>query len=308
MRLLTTGAAAALMIAAAACTPADTTRAPGRAEAQAVVASPDVHPFRIGALKAWSLKDGDIVLPAGSDDVPWKDAAAVEAALTAAGQPTDAISLSIQPLLVRDGTRLVLIDTGAGGEMGTQDKLAASLAAAKIDPAAITDVLISHAHGDHVGGLVNKDGTLAFPNAVIRMSAPEWAFAREGAEAAGAGALLAAITPKVQAFQPGAQISPSIQAVALAGHTPGHSGYAITSGDERLLYVGDALHSSVLSVGHPEWTNAWDTDAAAGIATRQGLLDRAANGDQRLYGVHFAWPGVGRVAKQGDAYSWVADR
>ena len=304
MKLLTTSAVAALMMTAAACTPAETTKAPRAAEAPAVAASPDVHPFRIGALEAWALKDGEIVLPVGGAETPWKDVAAVTAALTAADQPTDAVHLSIQPLLVRDGARLVLIDAGAGGAMGTQNKLAASLAAAGVDPSAITDVLISHAHGDHVGGLIKADGTLAFPNAVVRMSAPEWAFARAGAQEAGAGALLAAITPKVQAFEPGAQISPSIKAVPLAGHTPGHSGYEIVSGSERLLYFGDALHSSAISVARADLANSWDMDGAAAVATRRGLLEGGANGTLRYYGGHFPYPGLGRIEKVGDGYVW----
>lgn len=302
-RILTTAAFAALLAGTAACKPAEQSRT-AAAPAPAVAApSPDVHPFRVGAVEAWSLKDGDIVLPAGSADVPWKDAAAVTAALTAAGQPTDAIPLSVQPLLVRDGARLVLIDTGAGGAMGTANKLAASLSAAGIDPATITDVLISHAHGDHVGGLVTTQGTLAFPNAVIRMSAPEWTYARAGAEAAGAGALLAAITPKVQPFEPGAQVTPSIRAVPLAGHTPGHSGYEIVSGQERLLYIGDALHSSVISVARPDLVNAWDEDAAAGVATRRALLARGG----RIYGGHFPWPGVGRFERRGEGFVWTGE-
>lgn len=301
--ILTTAALAALLAVTAACKPAEQSPAAAAPPPAVAAPSPDVHPFRIGAVEAWSLRDGEMALPASSADVPWKDAAAVTAALTAAGQPTDVIHLSVQPLLVRDGARLVLIDTGAGGAMGTQNKLAASLAAAGIDPATITDVLISHAHGDHVGGLVTAQGALAFPNAVIRMSAPEWAYARAGAEAAGAGALVAAITPKVQPFEPGAQVTPSIRAVPLAGHTPGHSGYEIVSGQERLLYIGDALHSSIISVARPDLVNAWDDDAAAGVATRRSLLARGG----RIYAGHFPWPGVGRFERRGEGYVWTAE-
>lgn len=271
--------------------------------AAATVASPDVHPFRIGALEAWALKDGDIVLPVASADLPWSDKTAVAAALTAGGLPEDQVSLSVQPLLIRDGERLVLIDSGAGGKMGTQNKLLASLRAAGVEPAQITDVLISHAHGDHVGGLADASGSLTFPHATIRMSEPEWAFARAGAEATGAGPLLAAVTPRVQAFAPGARVTPSITAVALAGHTPGHSGYEIVSGQDRLLYFGDALHSSVLSVAHPEWTNAWDEDSAAAIATRTALAARGG----RLYGVHFPFPGLGAIRAEGDGHVWAPE-
>lgn len=299
MKTLTIAALAALTVGIAACTPADNPKSP-QASAPSATASPDVHPFRIGALDAWSLKDGEIALPVGGADTPWKDPA-VASILTAAGQPADAIHLSIQPLLIRDGDRLVLIDTGAAGAMGTAGKLQASLRAAGVTPDQVTDILISHYHDDHIGGLITSTGALAFPNATIHVAAADW----EQMKAYPAGAaLVAAITPKVQPFAPGAVVAPNITAVPLAGHTEGHTGYEIVSGSDRLLYFGDALHSSVLSVAHPEWTNAWDVDGVAGVATRKALLERAANENLRLYGGHFPYPGLGRVQKVGEGYVW----
>ncbi len=269
--------------------------------------SPDVSAVRIGTLEATALRDGTINVPAADKMSPWTNVAEVAALLTSAGVTDGTIHLPIQPLLVRDGERVVLIDAGAGGQMGTEGKLVASLRAAGVEPGQVTDVLISHAHGDHVGGLVGADGRLTFPNAVIRMSAPEWAAARAGAEEAGAGALLAAISPKVEPFVPGAQVTPSIKAVPLAGHTPGHSGYEIASGEDRLLYIGDAMHSSVISVQRPEWRNAWDSDSVKAVATRQELLERGVTGTRRIYGVHFPFPGVGRFQRVDDGFVWIPD-
>jgi len=302
-------AVAGLMLAAlgAACSP-DPEQATTTATARPVIAaSPDVHPFRVGALEAAALRDGALNLPANDAEAnPWPPAQTAQL-LSAAGAPDGTVHLSIQPLLVRDGARVVLIDAGAGGQMGTENRLIGSLRAAGVEPAQITDVLISHAHGDHVGGLVTADGSLTFPNAVIRMSEPEWAAARAGAEAAGAGALLATITPRVQAFAPGASLTPSITAVPLPGHTPGHSGYEIVSGDDRLLYIGDALHSSIVSVQRPELANAWDIDGALAIRTREGLLERGAREGVRLYGVHFPFPGVGRFERREEGFVWVPE-
>src|SRR5690606_33003342 len=146
---------------------------------------------------------------------------------------------------------------------------------------------------------------LAFPNAVIRMSAPEWDHAKAEAAEARTGALLAAITQEVETFAPGAQVTPSIRAVALAGHTPGHSGYEIVSGADRLLYIGDALHSSLVSVQRPELVNGWDSDSAAAVRTRQGLLERGASGEVSLYGVHFPFPGLGALRRRDDGFVWV---
>ena len=105
----------------------------------------------------------------------------------------------------------------------------------------------------------------------------------------------------------GAQVTPSIKAVPLAGHTPGHRGYEIVSGEDRLLYIGDAMHSSVISVQRPEWRNGWDSDNAAAVATRQDLLERGVTGTRRIYGVHFPFPGVGRFQRRDDGFVWVPE-
>lgn len=305
MKLPVRLAAAATILAVlggAACSPDAEKKAEPPPAAPTVVANPDIHAFRIGRIEATALKDGDLNIPVAVADNPWGRAAEVTALLTAAGQTDGVIHLPIQPLLLKDGDRIVLIDTGAGGQMGTEGKLLASLRAAGIEPGQVTDVLISHAHGDHVGGLVSN-GALAFPNATIRLSAPEWADLQDQAELAD---LVRVITPKVQAFAPGSAVAPGITAVSLDGHTPGHSGYEIVSGDARLLYLGDALHSSVISVQRPEWRNGWDRDEAAGIATRQALLERGATQDLLIYGVHFPFPGLGRFRRENDGFVWAA--
>ena len=307
-KIAAAGLMLAAMMAAAGCSPEAQPTKESAPPAPVAPVSPDVSAVRIGTLEATALRDGTLKVPAGDAKAsPWANVAEVSALLTSAGVTDGTIHLSIQPLLVRDGERVVLIDAGAGGQMGTEGKLVASLRAAGVEPGQVTDVLISHAHGDHVGGLVGAEGRLTFPNAVIRMSAPEWAFARAGAEEAGAGALLAAISPKVEPFVPGAQVTPSIKAVPLAGHTPGHSGYEIVSGEDRLLYIGDAMHSSIISVQRPEWRNVWDSDNARAVATRQNLLEQGVTGTRRIYGVHFPFPGVGRFQRVDDGFVWIPD-
>lgn len=301
-------AAAALILGLiGGCSPEAEKTAAATAPVAAPADNPDIHAFRIGALEAVALKDGDISLANKTGESPWPDTAGVSAVLTATGQAGDRIALSVQPLLVRDGDRVVLIDTGAGGRMGTQNKLVASMRAAGVDPSQVTDVLISHAHGDHVGGLVGADGSLTFPAAVVHISAPEWEFMKAGAAEAGEADLLTAVTPRVQPFEGGAQVTPSIRAVALDGHTPGHTGYEILSGSDRLLYIGDGLHSSVISVQRPEFVNGWDANSAAGVATRQGLLERGAAPGARVYGVHFPFPGLGRFERRDDGFVWVPE-
>jgi glyoxylase-like metal-dependent hydrolase (beta-lactamase superfamily II) len=280
--------------------PAEKAEAPAAAAAPAA-ASVDVYPFTIGTLQAVAMKDGDLSLDNAAGQSPWTDNAGVAEVLRPTGDAK--IHLSIQPLLIRGDDRVVLIDTGAGGGMGTQNKLPASLAAAGVQPAQVTDILISHGHGDHVGGLA-KDGALVFPNATIRMSAAEWTALQADAEQA---ALIPVITPRVETFEPGAQVTPSITAVALQGHTPGHSGFEIVSGQDRLLYLGDALHSSIISVERPEFVNAWDFNSDAAVATRLALLGRGATQSLRTYGVHFPFPGLGAFRRQADGFVWVPE-
>lgn len=299
-------AAAGLMLAALGACSQDagkTTDASASAPVTAAAPVANTWAFRIGQLEAVALRDGAIALPAGTEQSPWTNAAEVSTLLRAQGVTDDTIHLSIQPLLVKDGDRIVLIDTGAGGQMGTEGLLQASLREAGVAPGQVTDILISHAHGDHIGGLV-ANGGLTFPNATIRMTIPEWTALQAEAEMAD---LVRAITPQVQAFAPGTVVAPHIKAVSLNGHTPGHSGYEIAEGDGRLLYIGDALHSAIVSVQRPDWRNSWDVDSPAAIATRQGLLERGASGQLLIYGNHFPFPGIGRFQRRDDGFVWVPE-
>ena len=179
-------------------------------------------------------------------------------------------------------------------------------------PASVTDIFISHAHGDHIGGLVTRTGALAFPNATIHMSAPEWKFLSDlkEDEAKNFGiqqvsALVSAIKPKVVAFKPGADLLPGIvKAVELKGHTPGHSGYRIGSGADSVLVFGDAMHSYVVSVGKPSWQVAFDSDGELGATTRVALVKSSVASGQRLYSEHFPFPGIGKIVKGKNGAIW----
>ena len=305
-KIAAAGLVLSAVLAAGACTKSEDTKAPAAPASAAPVVAGDVARFKIGSLEAISLRDGGLTVPndnkvLGVGRTPEE----VAAVLTGAGAPGDTISLSIQPLLVRTGERLVLIDTGVGSGMGgVGGKLQASLTAAGVDPGDITEILISHSHGDHVGGLVGADGALLFPNAVIRIEANEWDFMRATPELK---AVSDAILPKVQVFRYGSEVAPGITAVEIAGHTPGHSGFEIVSGAEKLLYIGDAMHSSIISVQKPDWQIQFDNDAPVATASRIALDERAAANNLRLYGYHFPYPGVGRIEKTGDIYRWVPE-
>jgi glyoxylase-like metal-dependent hydrolase (beta-lactamase superfamily II) len=319
-------AASLIVIVASAlvgCSPrSDTPREPANAAATAPMSKPmskadDVQTFPVGDFSAMALRDGALEFPNDSKTFGvGRTSAEVTELLTGTGLPTDRLELSIQPLLVKTADRVLLFDTGAGANMGSSGgRLPASMAAARIDPASITDVFISHAHGDHVGGLLRAEGALAFPNAAIHISSPEWAFLKgmNAETAAGVAipqhaAFIATITPKVVEFPPDADIIAGvIKAVAIKGHTPGHSGFLITSGQSSLLYVGDTMHHFVVSVRRPDWTVGFDADAPTAQASRSALLARSAESGQRLYAVHFPFPGLGKVERGDDGFVWVPE-
>jgi glyoxylase-like metal-dependent hydrolase (beta-lactamase superfamily II) len=272
------------------------------------------QPFRIGAYSAVALKDGDIEEPVdGKSFVVGQPHEAVAAVLKAGGAPADHFEFSIQPLLVHAGAHVLLFDTGAGGFFGNiAGKLPESMMAAGETPASVTDIFISHAHGDHIGGLVTSTGALAFPNATIHMSAPEWKWLSglSAKEAKNYGiphvsALVDAIKPKVVAFEPGSELLPGIvKAIELKGHTPGHSGYRIGYGTDSVVVFGDAMHSYLVSVRKPSWLVAYDGDKQLGATTRVALVESFAASGQRLYSEHFPFPGIGRIVMGNDGASW----
>lgn len=262
-----------------------------------------VHPaakaFNVGTARLFSLRDALNVVPNDGSvfgvGVPPKSVADV---LTKAHAPTNNITLGVDALLVEIAGRVVLLDTGLGPKVG--GVLPRSLAAAGVKPQQVTDVLITHSHPDHTGGLLTADGKLAFANAFIRMSAPEWAYLQKSGDTA----IVRAIRSKVRIFEPGASVLPGIRSVVLPGHTPGHSGYEITSGNERLLDIGDTAHSSIVSLTKPEWIIKYDGDPAEGRGTRERELARLAASHQRVFAPHFPFPGVGYILKAGGEYAW----
>lgn len=321
LSLFVAAALAGAMLAACSRPQADSASAAAPAPAEAAKPAPaapaastgeqsqgaQFHAFHIGPLAAFAIKDGDIdIANDGKTFGVGRPPADVAALLAANGQPTDAVHLSIQPLLVRSGERVLLFDTGAGdASFARAGRLPAALQASGTGPDQVTDIFISHAHPDHIGGLLRPDGTLAFANAAIHLSAPEWAALKADRAKA---ALVAAIQPKVQAFAPNAELVPgTVRAVAVEGHTPGHSAYEIASGEARLLYIGDSAHSSIVSVQRPEWTIQFDGDAPKAEASRRALLKRIADGNLHVYAVHFPFPGLGRVQAQGESFVWAPD-
>lgn len=261
------------------------------------------YEFTVGALRVTALNDGETTRPNDGKTLSPKEG--VAKVLASAGLPTDSFKLSYGGLLVRDGTRLVLIDTGIGAA-GAPDggHLVGALAATGVRPEQITDVIISHPHGDHVGGLADAKGTAVFPGARVWFDMAAWAALKANA---GAAPLVAAITPHLTPIPASGAIAPGIRAVRIPGHTPGHIGVAIESRGQKLLYIGDTMHSYVASVAAPDLDMAYDADGPTAKASRKALLARAADQHLRLYAPHFPFPGLGTIRRDGASYAWVPE-
>jgi glyoxylase-like metal-dependent hydrolase (beta-lactamase superfamily II) len=293
-----------LVAATAACSSSSSSSSPPRPQGPAPAddGGGRIHRFQIGALEAVALSDGTITLP--NDGGVFAVGHADEAGhlLSLVGMPRDELHLSLQPLLVKAGDRVLLFDTGARDAIPTAGRMPASLALAGIAPGDITDIFISHAHSDHVFGLVTAAGALAFPAATIHLSAPEWT-ALQVEEPPFAASIAARVTP----FAPGAQILPEVLAVDTRGHTAGHTSYVIGTGDERLIYLGDVAHHTVVSLQRPAWSVAVDSDHTAADAVRAQALARLAAERTRVYAVHFPFPGLGHVVEADGAFAWQSE-
>jgi len=238
-------------------------------------------------------------------------------AAEAAYMPRGTVFAPFNPLVVNTGSKLVLIDTGYGPIAPTVGLLPQSLQAAGIDPKSIDIVLISHMHGDHINGIKNPDGSLAFPNAEIKVPAVDWAFWMDDANAAKAPEgffkasfgfcrkIFGDLKTRVTIYQWGSEVAPGMTAIETAGHTPGHTSFAIQSGSSKLLFQGDVSNVPDLFLKNPDWQVMFDSEPEKAVATRKRFYDMAAAEKMFIAGYHFPFPGLGWVEKVGTGYRLV---
>lgn len=212
----------------------------------------------------------------------------------AAGLPTDAAQFFFTPTLVNNGSELVLFDTGLQGPATVAAIEAAGYTADQIDK-----VVITHMHGDHIGGLMT-DGAPTFPNAAYMTGAVEfdaWAKAdNENFEGK-----VRPLAEQMTMLDDGGAAASGITAMALFGHTPGHMTYMIESEGTQLVLGGDFANHYVWSLAHPDWEVRFDMDKAAAAASRRKLLEMLAADRIAFIGYHMPWPAIGYVETNGES-------
>jgi glyoxylase-like metal-dependent hydrolase (beta-lactamase superfamily II) len=201
--------------------------------------------------------------------------------------------------LIRGGGKTVLIDTGFGGA------LFEALGELKVRPEEVDAVLITHLHGDHIGGLA-KDGKALFPNARVYLARRELAAAQANARQA-----LAPYGNRVETFDPsplGAaapELLPGIKAAAAFGHTPGHTVFLVENGGQRLIVWGDLMHVQGIQFPQPDIAVTYDSDPAAATAVRREILNYAAENRVPIGGMHLQYPALGTVEKEGTGFRFI---
>jgi glyoxylase-like metal-dependent hydrolase (beta-lactamase superfamily II) len=279
--------------------------------------TPGIYRYRIGTFELTALYDGIWYRPINDAFIRNAPFAEVEHALADAFMPADKLATPFTTLIVNTGKKLVLLDTGTGGQIApSAGVLRDNLAAAGIDPKAVDQIVISHFHPDHINGIKDKDNDLVFPNAEIMVPAAEWAFWMDDANMnAAEGALkltfrnqrriFADIAKRVAHFEPGAEVAPGVVTLPAPGHTPGHTVFAIHSGDQSLMVLSDTAQHPAVFARHPDWQAAFDIDGDVAVATRKKLFDRAAADRMLVTGYHFPFPACGHLIKTATGYEHV---
>jgi glyoxylase-like metal-dependent hydrolase (beta-lactamase superfamily II) len=278
--------------------------------------------YRIGDAECTALYDG--TWEKAHDPAYFSNATVAETkeALAAAGFTPAFITIPITVFIVKLNDKLVMCDAGGGDQVQAYNpqsifvsgRLMANMKAAGIDPRRIETILVSHFHPDHIFGLLEKETNApVFPNAEIIVPAAEYKFWTDPSTIArlppGRRPLarrIQTVIPKWKNVLPVEgedEVVPGIRFVSAPGHTPGHTAFHVSSGNEQLMISNDTAYVPALCASHPGWHGAFDQDAAMAETSRRKLLDRVIADKMMICGSHFPWPGLGKIAKDGAGYA-----
>lgn len=296
----------------------DTASRPSRAAPEELV--PSRYAVQIGDIEVLIISDGVLPLPT---KMLGHNVAATERAtwLNEMFLPQDAFDWSLNVVVVRSGDQTILVDAGLGLDpnlnLPKAGQLIKRLAAAGIDLASVTDVVLTHMHMDHVGGLLvegvkeqlRPDLRIHVAAAEVKFwEAPDFSHVNmpEGfpdALRATAKRFAQEYRSHLRPFDDEHEVAPGVIVRRTGGHTPGHSVVRLASGGDRLTFAGDAVFS--VGFDHPDWHNGFEHDPEEAARVRVRLLTELAATGEQLVATHLPFPSVGRVAVDGNAFRWV---
>ena len=279
------------------------------------VAAPGFFRFKLGEFEVTTLRDGlrpsDGPHPTFGENQSEADVAAL---MEENFLPSDRFANGFTPVLVNTGTELVLFDTGLGqaARANGVGQTRAQIAASGYRPEDVTIVVITHMHGDHIGGLM-EDGQPAFSNARYVTGQTEYDFwtspdrtgtPAEG-NAKGVAANVAPLADRMTFIVDEGEVTSGIAGLDAAGHTPGHMIFMLESGGRRLALTADTANHFVASLQRPDWHVRFDMDKEAGAATRKRVFDMIAADRLPFVGYHMPWPSLGYVERLDAGYRYV---
>jgi glyoxylase-like metal-dependent hydrolase (beta-lactamase superfamily II) len=274
-----------------------------------------VYKYKVGSVEVTALYDGIWKKPHEPSFIKNASVDDTKAALAHAGMTTEYVPIPLTVVVLKIGDKLIMVDAGSGvGQwQPTAISLPGNMQAAGIDPARISTILISHFHPDHISGLMQK-GTNApvYPNAELIVSATEYNWWTEAGRVEKLPAARKPLGQRINAVFPTwknfrlidaeQEVAPGVHLIKAPGHTPGHSAFLVSSGNQQLMISNDTAYVPALLAPHPDWQGSYDQDGPLAVETRRKLIDRVIADKIAICGAHFPFPGIGAFAKDGSGY------